>query len=78
MPDPTGMEKLHSDEMVTLGEARRRTGIGRRQFKRAVDEGGLAAFMIGAWPRVRWRDVLAWVERQRRAPERQPDRRERS
>ena len=59
-----------SDELVTIPEAQRRTGLGRRQFRRAIEEGGLAVFTVGAWPRVRWRDVVAWIERSRLADRR--------
>ena len=53
------------NEFVTVPEAARRTGIGLRQFKRAIDDGEIALFEFGSWPRVRWADVLGWIERQR-------------
>ena len=53
-------------EFITIPEAQRRTGIGRRQFRRAITDGALAAYDIGGWPRVRWSEVLAWVEGTRR------------
>ena len=57
-------------EYVTVGEAHRRTGLGRRQFTRAIARGQLEVFDVG-WPRVRWSDVLVWIERQRRPATRQ-------
>ena len=53
------------DALITLPAAARRLGIGRRQLKRAVHGGELPLFRIGGWPRVRWRDVLAWIEGRR-------------
>jgi excisionase family DNA binding protein len=54
-------------ELVTLREAARRLGLGTRQLYRAArDRGEIAVYDIGGWPRVRWLDVLAWVESQRR------------
>jgi hypothetical protein len=61
-----GMEKGYSTELVTLPEAQRRTGLGLRQFRRAIETGALAVFDVGGWPRLRWRDVLAWIESNRR------------
>jgi hypothetical protein len=57
---------MREDEMLTLPEVRRRTKLGVRQLRRAIDEGALPVFDIGSWPRVRWGDVLRWLERQRR------------
>lgn len=54
-----------SFELVTLPEASRRAGVGLRQLHRARDRGELPVYQIGGWPRVRWTEVLAWIERQR-------------
>jgi len=56
-----------TDSFVTLPEASRRTHIGLRQFRRGVECGELAVFDVGAWPRVRWSDVLDWIEGTRRS-----------
>jgi hypothetical protein len=52
--------------LVTIPEAARRSGLGLRQFRRAVLNGELPVFDIGDWPRVRWNDVVAWIESNRR------------
>jgi excisionase family DNA binding protein len=52
-------------ELVSIPEAARRLGIGLRQMKRAVRCGELPVFAIGGWPRLRWRDVLAWISTRR-------------
>lgn len=60
------MEQTRALEFVTLGEVARRTKIGTRQLRRAIAKGDLPVFDVGAWPRVRWDHVLAWLEGQRR------------
>jgi hypothetical protein len=60
------MKRRDTDEYVTIPEAQRRTGIGRRQFTKAAKSGYLAVYDLGSWPRVRWTDVVAWIQRQRR------------
>jgi excisionase family DNA binding protein len=60
------MKRRDTDEYVTIPEAQRRTGIGRRQFTKALKSGDLGVYDLGSWPRVRWADVLAWIERKRR------------
>ena len=60
------MDRPESAEFVTVPEATRRSGIGRRQFLGAIGHGDLEVFDVGGWPRVRWRDVLAWVESKQR------------
>lgn len=58
-----GHEGQH--EFITLPEAVRRTGIGRRQYLRAITSGDLQIYRVGGWPRVRWRgdrSVLSWLE----------------
>ena len=52
--------------LVSVPEASRRLGIGRRQIERAIRKGDLASFQIGSWPRLRWLEVLDWLDRQRR------------
>ena len=66
-PSMIGPQRCESDAFVTLPEASRRTRIGIRQFRRGIECGELAIFDIGAWPRVRWSDVLVWIERARRS-----------
>jgi len=57
---------VHADNLVTLPTAARRIGVGERQLRRALSRGELPFYQIGGWPRLRWLDVLSWVERQRR------------
>ena len=52
-------------EILTLPAAARRAGLGVRQLRRAVKLGELQSYAIGAWPRVRWCEVLDWIDRQR-------------
>ena len=46
--------------------ARWKLGIGIRQLPRAIASGKLPVFDIGGSPRVRWSDVLAWIESTKR------------
>ena len=62
------MSHSRSDKLVTLPEAQRRTGLGRRQFRRAIADGSLEVYDLGGWPRLRWSDVVAWIESSRRSP----------
>ena len=59
------MDSTPEFEMVTVPEAARRTGIGRRQFRRAIESGELPIYELG-WPRVRWDEVRTWLDRRRR------------
>ena len=52
-------------EFVTIPEAQRRTGLGCRQFRRAIADGDLAVYDLG-WPRLRWGEILRWAEARRR------------
>jgi hypothetical protein len=54
-------------ELVTIPEAQRRTGLGRRQFRRAIADGLLEVYDVGGWPRLRWTSVLTFIEGTRRA-----------
>jgi len=54
--------------LLTLPEAARRVGIGVRQLRLARDRGQLLIYRVGTWPRVRWSDVCAWLERHREQP----------
>ena len=59
----------HSDmELLTIPAAAHRLGIGRKQLRRAVAEGELDTYQIGAWPRVRWADVRNWAGSKRVRP----------
>lgn len=55
-------------EFVTRRSAAKRAGIGERQIRAATAAGEIPLYQVGAWPRVRYRDVLAWIERQHVAP----------
>jgi excisionase family DNA binding protein len=50
-------------EYLTVYAAARRAGVGVRQLQRARDRGQLPVYRVGGWQRVRWADVLAFVER---------------
>jgi hypothetical protein len=63
-----GYDNSTFPELVTIPEAARRSGLGLRQFRRAILNDELPVFDVGDWPRVRWRDVLQWVEGTRRNP----------
>ena len=63
------MDRMASTEFVTMPEAQRRTGLGLRQLRRAVTDSTLAVYDVGGWPRLRWREVLAWIESTRRPAE---------
>ena len=52
-------------ELMSKPAACRRAGIGARQLDRAIASGDVPKFLIGGWPRVRWRDVVRWIESQR-------------
>lgn len=52
-------------EFLTLPAAARRAGVGLRQIHRARNNGEIAVFRVGGWNRVRWRDVLDWIEERR-------------
>jgi len=51
----------------TVPQVQRRTGISRRQINRAIRAGEIDVYSIGQWPRLRWADVLVWIEAQRRS-----------
>jgi hypothetical protein len=52
-------------ELLTLPSAARRAGVGVRQLRNAATRGEIAVFQVGGWLRVRWRDVLRWIDSQR-------------
>ena len=58
-------EQQERDALITLPEASRRVGLSMRQLRRARERGELAIYLIGGWPRVRWVDVVAWIESRR-------------
>ena len=47
------------------GKTASRRGLSMRQLRRARERGELAIYLIGGWPRVRWVDVVAWIESRR-------------
>lgn len=51
-------------EFLTLRAAARRAGIGVGQLRRAVRLGDLPVYQLG-WPRVRWSEVLRWINAQK-------------
>ena len=70
------MSPIHSDQTIdflTLPSAARRAGVGLRQLRRARDRGELPCYRIGGWDRVRWLDVLAWLQSCRHAPDALPE-----
>jgi len=62
-------------ELMSKPAACRRAGIGPRQLDRAIAHGEVPVFMIGGWPRVRWREVVAWIESNRVRPTRHAEER---
>jgi hypothetical protein len=38
------------------------------QFRRAIESGELAVFDVGRWPRLRWSEVVGWIESTTRRP----------
>lgn len=53
-------------QLLTLPAAARRAGVGLRVLRRARERGELPTYQLGAWPRVRWHDVLLWIAARRR------------
>lgn len=60
------MKRSRSGELCTIPEAARRSGLGLRQIRRAIATGEVSVYAIGSWPRVRWREVVAFIEARRR------------
>ena len=56
--EPTGF--------VTIPMVAERLGIGDTPIRLAIKRGDLPCYQLGRVARVRWADVLTWVERQRR------------
>ena len=52
-------------ELITIPAAAHMAGIGVRQLRNATAAGQIPVFGIGRWPRVRWRDVVRWIDDQR-------------
>lgn len=59
------MKREEQIQFVTIPEAQRRLGV-RRPLRQAIDRGELPVFDVGGWPRLSWRDVLAWIESTKR------------
>ena len=55
-------------ELLTLPRAARRAGLGTRQLRRATVLGELATYQVGKWPRVRWHEVVRWINARRVPP----------
>jgi len=49
-------------EFMTTRSAARRAGVGLRQINRAIASGELPVYAVGGWDRVRWSEVIAWIE----------------
>ena len=50
----------------TVPVAIRRSGIGEKQFKRAIRAGEIPVYRLSArWRRVYWPEVVAWVRSHR-------------
>ena len=60
------MEESGRAPFVTMPRAARETGIGLRQFRRAVEAGDLPVYDVGGWPRLKWEEITAWLDRRRR------------
>ena len=60
-------EQAPLPELLTIPCAAKRLGIGRRQIERAIANGELAVHQIG-WRRVRWTELLRWIDSQRVEP----------
>ena len=60
------MEESGRAPFVTMPRAARETGIGLRQFRRAVKTGDLPVYDVGGWPRLKWEEIAAWLDRRRR------------
>ena len=58
-------ERPTHSEFPTIPEACRRSGIGRSPLARAIKDQAIPVFQIGGWKRVRWSDVVRWIEAQR-------------
>ena len=61
---------LNERELLTVPELSRRTGIGPKRLREAVQTGALPVYDAGShWPRVLWADFLVWL-RSTRVPAR--------
>ena len=54
--------------LLTIPRAAKRLGVGRRQIRRAIVNGEISLVPVGGWNRVRWSEVVDWVERLRIRP----------
>ncbi len=68
------MNRPERDAFLTVPETARRTKVGERQWRRAIQRGELSVYLVGSWPRVRWTEALAWLECQRRPQSQRHDR----
>ena len=60
------MKQPRDIELCTVPEAARRSGLGLRQIRRAIEAGEVSVYQIGSWPRLRWREVVAFIDACRR------------
>jgi hypothetical protein len=60
------MERPEAGSFVTIPEAARRSGLGPRQLRRAIKGDDLPVYDVGGWPRLRWLEVVEWIESRRR------------
>ena len=63
------MKKADTALLCTLPEVSRRTGLGIRQIRRAIRAGEITVIEISSWPRLRWSEVVAWIESKARRGE---------
>ena len=64
-PTEHDQQKIEDALLVTVNKAARTLGVTSQRLRFAIRDGELPAFAIGAWLRVRLRDVRAWIETKR-------------
>ncbi len=60
--DPHERESSAGPALLTIPRAAREAGVGVHRLRAAVRCGAIPAYQTGAWVRVRWTDVVAWIE----------------
>ena len=66
-PSGVGVAQTHADLTAArsaISEGAYRTALDH--LTKAIEAGDLPVYHVGGWPRVRWLEVLAWVESKRR------------
>lgn len=59
--------QLDPAELLTVPEVYRRLRM-KRPVQRALRDGEIPVYQVGGWRRVRWADVVAWLETRRARP----------